>query len=913
MKNRLKYIISLIIICTMLLIPMASPSVLGAEDYTTEAEFLTNIGVSGVNVSAVNGTLTRAEAAVMLAEALGMNSDAVTVEKTFSDVEADHASAKSIYFLWQKGIINGNSDGTFRPDSPVTYNEFMKMGVVALGYKPYADVTGAFSIGYLSAAQKTDLLKGVTSDADFTKGDAYRLVYNLLHENQLIPNAVETDGKTGEVSAKYAEGDPLLYQIFGLRRFEGVVHATESGSIYGKEPMSEGTIKIDYKNYRYNSLSKKDYLGMNVYYYLNEDEQVEFVISASNIKKTVYSEDIHRNTSTSEICYEENDKVKSYKIDAYAFYSYNGVQIIGPEKADVMPAYGKIELIENNGDDKYDVVKVWDYKNYITTSVLADKIFVEENNEGIQFFNLKDSDCTNVLLNSALNRVDFNILDNDTVITVAETKDKKLRTIIMATNNFEGTITEITSENKAVIDDYEYGIYTGVNLNSFLGVYATFYLDINDTIVKAEATDETKIGILHGVMSTGGLESRAAINIYATNSLTEYTIEDNIQLSTGGKTFVSYSADKAYQIIKDAFDRSGRQLIKYELEGDKLKKLILAQKSADREDRNDDLFMLNYDSKDYTQLYVDNGVDPATIAYTTQREYLKCNTVYPGTESTHDYVRWIPDTTMVYIISDNIKMCSSGVAENMFGMNSEKTFKDFQAYDITEAGVAQYIIIDASIKTQANVDWSSSPTACIFDKKIVLSDEGEPMTVYQAYSHKQAEDPITMTLKTSNDDLTNSFRDNPGTAGAYYKADTINFFDLEVGDIIQYNIDALTQEVTGFVVISKGDDLKDDRTIDSSDSEGQNWDAAISGTVAKVDEFGLLLQGDHLATGDIMKNKLIVTRSSKYPTRDLVVVWDSEAETYKKVDWGYVYEGAHMFMHIVSTYSWAGDVFVIIE
>ena len=72
------------------------------------------------------------------------------------------------------------------------------------------------------------------------------------------------------------------------------------------------------------------------------------------------------------------------------------------------------------------------------------------------------------------------------------------------------------------------------------------------------------------------------------------------------------------------------------------------------------------------------------------------------------------------------------------------------------------------------------------------------------------------------------------------------------------------------------------------------------------------IKADHIKNG-LCGNELIVTRCSDYPSRDLVVVWDSKAETYKKVDWSYVYEGAKMFMHIVSTYSWSGDVFVIVE
>ena len=622
MIKRLKSIPALILVFTMLLIPVSSTVSYAQTDYSVEVEFLSGIGVKGLNVSVVNGTLTRSEAAIMLAEALGMKEEAVENQKLFSDMETDHSASKVVCYLWEKGIINGNSDGTFRPDANVTYNEFIKMAVVSIGYRPYAEVTGSFVTGYMSSAQKAGLLKGVKNDGEFTKGDAYKLLYNILHVNQLIPDAVVTDGKTGSVNATYVEGDPLLYQIYGYRRYEGVVHSTANGAIYGEDFLSEGMIMINYTNYRYLSPSLKDYLGLNVHYYLNDRDEVAFVVPYNNTKHVLFSDVIDSKTTKNIIYYEDGDKIKEYTVAKDAFYSYNGVQIVGPKNSDLKPYYGKLELIENNGDNKIDVVKIWDYKNYITTSVTNSRIFVDENNEGIQFFNLDDNNCRNILLNSAGLKVEFNILDKDCVITVAETKNKNLRTFIMATNNFEGTITELTSKNKAVIDDYEYNVYGGVNLNEYLGVYALFYLDVNDTIIKAEVTDSTKIGVLHGVMQTGGLDSKSAINIYANNNFTEYAIEDGIRLSVGGENLRQYKASEAYKIINDAYITSGRQLIKYELEGEKLKKLILAKKSADRNDRNDDLFMLNYDTKDYTDVYVNAGIDPNELTYKTYREYI---------------------------------------------------------------------------------------------------------------------------------------------------------------------------------------------------------------------------------------------------------------------------------------------------
>ena len=43
-----------------------------------------------------------------------------TPKVTFSDVDANTATGKSIYKLVNAGILNGYEDGTFRPNNPLT-------------------------------------------------------------------------------------------------------------------------------------------------------------------------------------------------------------------------------------------------------------------------------------------------------------------------------------------------------------------------------------------------------------------------------------------------------------------------------------------------------------------------------------------------------------------------------------------------------------------------------------------------------------------------------------------------------------------------------------------------------------------------------------------------------------------------
>jgi alpha-tubulin suppressor-like RCC1 family protein len=65
-----------------------------------------------------NNTLTRAQAAIMIVRAAGISTEGVS--SSFTDVPPTHAAYKFISAAYQAGIINGYSDGTFKPNANVT-------------------------------------------------------------------------------------------------------------------------------------------------------------------------------------------------------------------------------------------------------------------------------------------------------------------------------------------------------------------------------------------------------------------------------------------------------------------------------------------------------------------------------------------------------------------------------------------------------------------------------------------------------------------------------------------------------------------------------------------------------------------------------------------------------------------------
>jgi peptide/nickel transport system substrate-binding protein len=86
----------------------------------------------------------------------------------FKDVPGDYWAAKRINYLVSKNVVAGFPDGTFKPESPVTREQFAKMVCIAKGIKEYKPSTATFkdvnssrwSYGFVEAAAKAGYIKG---------------------------------------------------------------------------------------------------------------------------------------------------------------------------------------------------------------------------------------------------------------------------------------------------------------------------------------------------------------------------------------------------------------------------------------------------------------------------------------------------------------------------------------------------------------------------------------------------------------------------------------------------------------------------------------------------------------------------------------------------------------------------------
>lgn len=116
--------------------------------------------------------MTRAEVTTMFARLLTEQIDtAKTYPNTFTDVPSTHWAADYIGYMQQFGIVTGYTDGSFRPDAPVTRAEFAAIASrfekLTEGSKSFTDVPDTYwAVRYINFAATRGWVTGY-SDGTF--------------------------------------------------------------------------------------------------------------------------------------------------------------------------------------------------------------------------------------------------------------------------------------------------------------------------------------------------------------------------------------------------------------------------------------------------------------------------------------------------------------------------------------------------------------------------------------------------------------------------------------------------------------------------------------------------------------------------------------------------------------------------
>ncbi|WIV12244.1 S-layer homology domain-containing protein [Proteiniborus sp. MB09-C3] len=166
----MKKVLSLVLVLTLVLgsfsFAFAAPSDVVGTEYEEAVERLGQLGVLEGYTDGTfkpNNTITRAEFAAVVVRVKGLEAAAQAAKgaTAFSDVPAGNWAAGYINIASKMGFVKGMGDGTFAPSAPVTYEQAVTMVIRALGYDPAAEARGGYPYGYLIVANENGLLDAV--------------------------------------------------------------------------------------------------------------------------------------------------------------------------------------------------------------------------------------------------------------------------------------------------------------------------------------------------------------------------------------------------------------------------------------------------------------------------------------------------------------------------------------------------------------------------------------------------------------------------------------------------------------------------------------------------------------------------------------------------------------------------------
>lgn len=558
MRN-LKKILSLALALVMVLSMMVTASAafedqdLINEKYAEAVEVMAELGILQGNGTDFNpaGTLTRAEAAVILSKVVSGKSDvkffedeAAYVENPFSDVPA--WAVPYVLYCYQNEIVGGVGGDKFNAKGTLRGYDFAKMLLIAAGFGVHEDYVGDATKTYetkvLEAAKKADLLNGLT----------ITLSKNITREqaSQMALNAMKAGGETTVTYVVVDANDVVIAKYDDILPAHQLKAALGAGYEVEIDVKSAGSLLADVWGVAYTEGGKDEYgREADVYTF----PAVVNVAPAYNLYfNTPETLVTYTNAITkADVKALSDAKIKVATAGAYLYD--NGVYTVGND------VEALTELVGMGGANS--VVEIYATKGVITNVVVIDT----------EFYQIAESDITAATTTTP----EYVTIDG---FTVKNTYGLKAGDVVAYTyygetlntvTKLEGTTAKVTGLSKvAGVETYTIngGYYTlaGANENLIKTALATgaelvYYFGANNTVVLAHepgkvVVPDTVYSNFAVVLQTGYIKTGSTTTgtILNPGSSDTYAGAVKLLLADGKTVEVPVAIEKASADIKVA-------------------------------------------------------------------------------------------------------------------------------------------------------------------------------------------------------------------------------------------------------------------------------------------------------------------------------------------------------------------------
>lgn len=510
MKKWLSLLVALIVMTSNLIIPVTANAEETAssnsrisfsdvsDDYSYKKAITTLATLNILNgyedgTFAPNKSITRAEFTKIIVYMLGYG-DLNTPITQFADVPQTHWANAHIKVAYDLGIINGFDETTFAPDSPVTYEQALKMIVCTLGYQGDAEIMGGYPVGYQSKASSLELTKGISGlgySANAPRGVVAQIMYNAL-EIEIY----ERQGTSWTASGKNLLNDYLnVYALKGI--VVGIEDSTTSdcnatlypGQMAIDDDKTGDEYIIDYTEYTSSLSAISAYLGQTVQIYYRMDDSDMWLVEIDNEtyknqEMTVYSYQLDEYSNyTIKYIPDGAARVASIKLDKDELtVRYNGRAVsedvtLGDNEYEPIEAltewldpnsdyfiYGTVKLIDSGSTGKYNIVDIYDYETIVALKAPTNIDYrITDKTVTGNYLTLDpdDYDYRYTITKNGKEIETTSIATND-VLNYAISLDGEYYTVTSTAQSITGTITAVNitndDEKTISIDNTEYRV-----------------------------------------------------------------------------------------------------------------------------------------------------------------------------------------------------------------------------------------------------------------------------------------------------------------------------------------------------------------------------------------------------------------------------------------------------------------------
>ncbi len=691
-------------------------------------------------------TITRAEFCAIVVRAIGLESTSASPAETgFPDVAAEHWASGYIKTARAQQIIDGHDDGTFTPEAPVTYEQAIKMTVVAKAavLKTQAEKMGGYPQGYVTVANNLGFLKKIVDGVatqPAKRGTIAQLVDNMLK--------VDLSEQMGESipSLGTDQMEEVTGQIVAVNGATIEDTATKLSTYQIKVLLSNGKTQIfdasrtDQKDELYGFLGKQ----VTIYYEDDYGVDVPEISSMSGRKNRNYEQvlgvdEIVDYSNSFVEYYDNNDREQKISISNNAVILFNGSYYDDSDFETLLynniNKAGSIRFLSSDGEDAaVDIIFFTSYSNWFVTSVSKTSMTVYGEVNGTSDTIVIDTDDRNKTISIMKDgrNVDFDAIAKNQILSISESADKRFIEVLISSTAPSGKITGMPrAEQKLPVVNKTYTFASDLKFGDDIVVGATvkLYLDAFGKVAKytfQAASDSYIYGYLMDVRNFGtSMESDVRVrllNLNATSTKEPTDLKLASRVSINGKT---YSTDTEYDNILALFRETAQyyegvgdydfadgevyQVIKYTVSGGVVNSILIGKQGASETSAD---LRVNTD-------YIDG------ITCTTTNTTL--SSIYRLSSSK---VIFIPSAYRDDSKEYTIRNCSNS------GFQSGSAY-NVLLVDVSEANIPAVVIVYGD-STSASTAWVSNLPMVVTDKR--ATEEGYEITARSSASEKEYTD-----------------------------------------------------------------------------------------------------------------------------------------------------------------------------